>query len=500
MVNLRRGTGNKPMKFMTFHSIRTRMMTATTLLLLAVIGAVVFVWAKSESHLYQRENEQDAKSFARVLTYTLGDELVEENWSQIRLTLDILLQENPDFVYVLVADARQGNRIVAASVDELQNQYIPDVVPVNVTNAALESTQPTTVMATLMLRDVYFSGKPRAARGEKVIEVASQIHLSSGQKIGTLRLGMSLRRVDRAITVVVQQALVVGLMSLVVGWVLVYILAKKLSDPIQRLQVSAMKIAAGDWQHHAQISSADEIGALAKSFNEMSMTLQESFHKLEKTLASFELFVPNKFILAIAPQGIENIAVGVATTRTMTILFCDIRGYTSMSEMMTPQETFTFLNDYLAGMGKAIDQAGGFIDKYIGDAIMALFDDVTTDGALQAAIFMQTALEEFNYLRTRNGLPKIDVGIGIHRGEVVMGTVGFTCRIDSTVIGDAVNVASRLEQLTKSYNCGILVSESVVQSLSSAKLFTLQLVDPAVKLKGKDEAIAIYELQLNQGL
>ncbi|MEA5564774.1 adenylate/guanylate cyclase domain-containing protein [Anabaena sp. UHCC 0399] len=481
------------MKFWVFRSIRTRIMATTTLLLLTVIGAIVSVWAKSESHLYQQESVQDANSFASVLTYTLGDELVEENWSQIRLTLDVLLQQNQDFVYVFISDARQANLIVAASLNELQNQYIPDVVPVAVTNTALESTQPLTVTETFILRDIYFSENLRAKRGERVMEVASDIRLSSGQKIGTLRLGMSLRRVDRAITEVVNQALVVGLIGLAIGWVLAYILAKRISEPIRRLQVSAMKIAAGDWQHRAQITNADEIGALATSFNEMSAALQGSFNKLQKTLESFELFVPNKFILAIAPQGIENIAVGLATTRTITILFCDIRGYTSMSEVMTPQEIFIFLNDYLACMGKAIDQAGGFIDKYIGDAIMALFDDVATDGALQAAIWMQQALDKFNDGRRQNGLPKIAVGIGIHRGEVVMGTVGFTCRIDSTVVGDAVNIAARVEELTKHYGCGILITESVVKNLSSPELFSLRLVNQAVKLKGKDEAIAIYE-------
>jgi class 3 adenylate cyclase len=148
-------------------------------------------------------------------------------------------------------------------------------------------------------------------------------------------------------------------------------------------------------------------------------------------------------------------------------------------------------------MGKAIDEYGGFIDKYIGDAIMALFDDEATDSALKAAILMQEVLELFNYDRSQKGLPIISVGIGIHRGTVVMGTVGFTSRMDSTVIGDAVNVASRIEGLTKQYNCGILVTESVVKSLSNPELFKLRLVDKSVKVKGKDAPIAIYELQVN---
>jgi len=214
--------------------------------------------------------------------------------------------------------------------------------------------------------------------------------------------------------------------------------------------------------------------------------------------SSFERFVPDKFIRAIASEGIENIQVGVAASRTLTILFfCDIRGYTSMSEQLTALETFLFLNDYLACMGQAIEDCGGFIDKYIGDAIMALFDQETTDSALQAALAMRRALREFNRDRIEKGLPRIEIGIGIHRGEVVMGTVGFISRMESTVIGDPVNLASRVEGLTKSYGCPILATETVVHGLSSPADFSLELVDKAVNVKGKDEPIAIYQLRVS---
>ncbi|AFZ23217.1 family 3 adenylate cyclase [Cylindrospermum stagnale PCC 7417] len=485
------------MKFLTSRSIRTQIMTSTTLLILTLVGAVVLVWAKSESYLYQQEKLNEARSFSKVLSYTYLNELTEENWSQIRLNLDLLLRENDEFVYAIISDSRQENQIIASSPSEFQNQYVPDVVPLRVTNASLKLSGKTLITKTFALRDLYFGGKLRIKRGEHLIEAASDIVTLSGKKLGTLRIGVSLRRVDQAVVNAVQQALVVGVVGLAVGLVFAYILAQHLSNPVRRLQVSAAKIAGGDLQHRAEINHrGDEIGALATSFNEMSSALQASFSKLQRTLDSFERFVPDKFILAIAPQGVENIEVGVASIRPMTILFCDIRGYTSMSEAMAPMEIFMFLNDYLACMGQAIDQAGGFIDKYIGDAIMALFDDHATDGALKAAILMHQALDKFNELRSQKGLPKIDVGIGIHRGKVVMGTVGFTSRIESTVIGDAVNVASRIEGLTKQYNCAVLLTESVVSSLAYPEAFSLSLVDQAVKVKGKDEAIAIYQLEV----
>ncbi|MBD2742418.1 adenylate/guanylate cyclase domain-containing protein [Coleofasciculus sp. FACHB-1120] len=484
------------MKVFAFHSIRTQIMTATTLLIVTLVGSIVWVWADTESNLYRQQQQSQAKSLVKLSAYALANELSEENWSQIRVDLDLLMKENQDFLYILVSDVRKKNQILAASPSDFQNQYIPDIVPVKVTNAALDLSQKSTAVETFALRDIKFLESIRAKRGERIIEVSSDVQMVSGEKIGTLRIGMSLRQINRAVVYAVNQALLVGTVGLFVGLVYAYILAKRLSDPVQRLQVSAARIAAGDLHHRAEINLSDEIGALAKSFNEMSVALQTSFSKLQKTLKSFEHFVPDKFLAVIAPEGIENIQVGVSATRTMTILFCDIRGYSSMAEQMTPQQTFSFLNDFLECMGLPIEESGGFIDKYIGDAIMALFDDEGTDSAVRGAILMQQTLSRFNEARMQKGLPAIAVGIGIHRGEVVMGTVGFTSRIDSTVVGDAVNLASRLEGLTKQYNCNILVTESVVNSLYHPESFYLGLVDKSVKVKGKDEAIAIYEVKL----
>ena len=165
-----------------------------------------------------------------------------------------------------------------------------------------------------------------------------------------------------------------------------------------------------------------------------------------------------------------------------------------MSEKMSARETFDFLNHYLACMGEVIDIHNGFIDKYIGDAIMALFDEDSSDSALLAAIAMQQALIQFNQESVTHGFMAIEIGIGIHRGTVIMGTVGFKSRIESTVIGDAVNLASRIEGLTKTYNCSILLTEAVVKNLSYPENFQLVLVDKAAKVKGKEFQIPIYTL------
>jgi len=335
------------MKIFTFRSIHTQIMTSITLLILGLIGAIVTVWVKSENTLYREEKLNDAKSISKVLSYTYSNELSEENWSQIRLNIDLILRENQDFVYILVSDIRQDNQIAAASPNEYQNQYIPNIVPLSVTKKALKSSKETRIIETFILKDSYFGDNLRAKRGDAVIEVASDIRTIAGKKLGVLRIGLSLQKVDRAVNNAVNQAFIVGSIGLAVGWVCSYILARQLSNPVRRLQSSVAQITGGDLQHRADINNRrDEIGALANSFNEMSATLQISFSKLQKTLDSFEKFVPDKFVSVIAPEGIENITVGMASTRKMTILFCDIRGYTSMSEAMEPIEIFTFLNDY----------------------------------------------------------------------------------------------------------------------------------------------------------
>lgn len=269
------------------------------------------------------------------------------------------------------------------------------------------------------------------------------------------------------------------------------LVATRLASPVRLLEHSARTMAGGDLEHRADIRRSDEIGALAATFNHMAAALSASFARLRATVVSFERFVPRKFLEVIATEGIENIKVGSRATRPLTILFSDIRGYTSLSERSTNEEIFDFLNEYLPAMGEPIEKAGGFIDKYIGDAIMALFDADTTDGALDAALGMKKALIEFNESRERAGKPTVDIGVGLHRGEVVMGTVGFRSRIDSTVIGDPVNLASRVEGLTKQYG-QILITEAVRDALSDADRYQMKRVDEEVKVKGKEEPVVLF--------
>jgi len=209
----------------------------------------------------------------------------------------------------------------------------------------------------------------------------------------------------------------------------------------------------------------------------------------------FEKFVPKQFLERIAKNGLENVKAGNVQANRITTLFSDLRSFTTISEGMTPQALFDFLNEYLAEMHGPIDQYGGFVDKFIGDAIMALFDQegaAQAEAAVKAAIGMQQRLREWNGERHGRREQPVACGIGIHSGVVMLGTLGSTTRIASTVIGDAVNLASRLEGLTKYYGARIIVSDDTWGQLDQG-IFESRRLD-LVSVKGRDAPVTIREI------
>ncbi len=213
----------------------------------------------------------------------------------------------------------------------------------------------------------------------------------------------------------------------------------------------------------------------------------------------FEKFVPREFLDRIAKTGIENITLGHAESDVITILFSDIRSFTDISESMEPAELMQFLNTFLQFMSEPIHLNHGFVDKFIGDAIMALFDQpgkpdaIEARDAVRSGIEMQASLVRFNKLRAKQNYPPTSIGIGVHSGPVVIGTLGSDSRMDSTVLGDAVNLASRLEGLTKNYRLPMLVSEDSKNLISHLEEFNWRLLD-RITVKGKSEPVRIFEV------
>ncbi|MEG3905894.1 response regulator [Microcoleus sp. B4-C5] len=219
------------------------------------------------------------------------------------------------------------------------------------------------------------------------------------------------------------------------------------------LQLSQMRSQAVSSQFHQQVKE--------QSKRQIAAAWEANEYLSEK----FQLFVPEQLLGRIAPQGIESIQLGNATEEELTVLFCDIRGFTAIAESQQARETFEWLNAFFTKMNECITSHGGFIDKYLGDAIMAVFDKPNSHAmnAIEAAVAMQETLQEFNASRHKYNLEfPVNIGTGINTGIGMIGTLGSDRRMDSTVIGDVVNTASRLENLTKIYGCQIIVSENAI--------------------------------------
>jgi len=270
-----------------------------------------------------------------------------------------------------------------------------------------------------------------------------------------------------------------------------YIISRLFSKNIQILSRGVEVIGSGDLSLNLEINSSDEIGDLARNFNTMTVKLREADDFKAALLHSYSKFVPTEFIEFLKKNSVLDITLGDQIEVDMSILFSDIRSFTTISEKMTAEETFKFINSYLHAMGPCVTKQNGFIDKYIGDAIMALFR--TPENALDAAIDMLDELYLYNKKRVEKDYEKISIGIGIHTGRLILGIVGSELRIQGTVISDAVNLASRIEGLTKMYGASLLMSEESFNIIEKKEKYYVRIID-RVKVKGKDKPVDVIEI------
>lgn len=203
-------------------------------------------------------------------------------------------------------------------------------------------------------------------------------------------------------------------------------------------------------------------------------------------------FVPTEFVQSVGKESITDVKLGDHIEKNVTVLFSDIRDYTSLAESMTPEQNFKFVNAYVGRMGPIIKDNKGFVNQYLGDGIMALFPN-TAEDALDAAIEMQRTLALYNKRRIKEkGYEPLTVGMGLHSGPLVMGIIGDTKRNDPAVIADTVNSAARVEGVTKYYGANIIISESSLKSMKDSSGFNFRYLGK-VQVKGKQKAMGIYE-------
>jgi len=267
------------------------------------------------------------------------------------------------------------------------------------------------------------------------------------------------------------------------------VVSSQIANPVLKLERATKNLVNSihdeqDIQELEVGKNPSELYALAQTFEEMTKQLKSSF-------VAFGHFVPRNFLSALGYQQPTDVRLGDSKVVMMTVLFADIRAFTQLSEMMNPEETFQFINTYLQRMEPAIVQNGGFIDKYIGDGIMALFEqDDSPDRAIKAGLAMLQQLEDYNQQRPPHQ-PPVRIGIGIHTGKIILGTVGGENRWDTTVVGCDVNRASRMEGLTKDFQSNLLTSGQTLALLRHAYQHRYL---GATRVRGLEETVDIYEI------
>ncbi|MDR2020763.1 MAG: adenylate/guanylate cyclase domain-containing protein [Treponema sp.] len=212
------------------------------------------------------------------------------------------------------------------------------------------------------------------------------------------------------------------------------------------------------------------------------------------SLKAINPFIPKEFLSILKKNTIMDLQLGDHIKQEMTIFFSDIRQFSELSEHLTPEEGFKFINSYLSRIVPVIIENNGFVDKYVGDAIMALFpQEKGADMAVRTAIAIQKKLLEYNKHRASRGYRPLSMGIGLHTGTLMLGVVGVEDRMQNTVISDAVNLASRLENITKFFKISMAISEETFKKLEDPGSYMYRFIGK-VRVKGKAAPVSVFEI------
>jgi class 3 adenylate cyclase len=270
------------------------------------------------------------------------------------------------------------------------------------------------------------------------------------------------------------------------------VLAQTLTRPLACVADTLRRVRAGDLAVRANLGATDEIGLLEDGVNALVETLQDRERILHTFGRAVDPLVRDRLLASDAGLGGE--------LRRAAVLFCDLRGFTAMAERTPPQEVVATLNAFFSTMTAWVRSCGGFVDKFIGDAMLVVFGlledtpDAGAGAALRCALGMRERLAALNEVRAAAGQTPLFVSVGVHAGEVLAGRIGAEDRYEYTVIGDAVNVAARLQQLSKESAHAVLVSADAYELAAAAGVHCPLVQQDAVSLRGRSETIRVFAL------
>ena len=447
--------------------IFVKLATLSALLIFLVISSITYLILEKQKEQFTQELMNLGENMAGIAANNSADKLLgEEELDLFGLVNDI--SENEHVLYAFITDSK--NIIKAHSnIEEVNKTYIP---PKNLAFSKNEKD---------LKIGRFFQD------GEDVFLFEKSITYQ-GLTIGKTYLVISQKNILQSIRSAKAYILVITLIIIVIGILLSVIFGIYFSRPIRKLQESTKALGTGDFDQRVQIKRNDEIGDLASAFNEMAEGLSER-EKIRETFGKY-----------VSPEIRDEILSGRipfdGERRMATVLFSDLRDFTPYVEGHSPEEVIKGLRSYFTAMQKAISLNNGLVLQYVGDEIDTVFGvplwyEDHAQKAIMAALEMRTSLEELNKIRIAEGLIPFRHGIGIHTGEVLAGNTGSEDRLSYTLIGSTVNLASRIEGLTKQIRCDILASEETVKCLTGS--FNLKK-EPPQMVKGYSKPITIYQV------
>lgn len=341
---------------------------------------------------------------------------------------------------------------------------------------------------------VVFMNEPVIEKRGKIIELLRPVYLGDEKIIGFVKIASSTKEIiDAQRSAFYLIAIVTGIFFLI-GSILSIFFSSILTKQLNSLMAGVNKVSKGDLSVQVKRISNDELGILTETFNTMVTNIREK----ELIKMAFTRYVSKQ----VAEKVFENPDTFLHKLRgerkQVSIMFADIVGFTSMSERLSPEEVVQILNTYLSSMVGSVFKHNGTLDKFIGDCVMAVFGapialENPSLNAVNCAIDIQKEVAKLNLERRSMGLSEINIGIGINTGIAVVGNIGSKERLDYTVIGDNVNLASRLQSTANALKAPVIVSKTVISDIEG-KAEYVQL--ESVLLKGKSAPVEIFSIIL----
>src|SRR5437660_4040313 len=444
--------------------LKLKLSLIVTVLLTLTVILVSAMLLRQQQKTLTAEMVKRGLTIAQNLAASAKQSLVSDD----DLTLNLLVKDamkDPDVAYVAITDEK-GKALAHSDV--------------GLVGRRLERAAPLAPLGNELLVQTY----EVAGTGE-LIDFSLPLTFRN-IRVGALYLGFSQRPIAAALARARNNAILISVAMVLLGIGGAVTLASFLSRPISQLMEGTRAIADGNFSITLHVPSRDEIGALTHSFNEMAASLREK----DAIKRAFTRYVAREVVTEILKDPDKIVLTG--ERRDVTVLFCDVRGFTSISERLPPEEVVAMLNALYTLMIDTTFKYDGTLDKFLGDGVMAVFGAPIYHGdhslrAVRTALAMQAGMRELSVRRAAEGKPPLKIGIGVNAGTAVAGSVGTEARMEYTVVGDSVNLAARLESAAKPGQ--ILIAGATYARVRDA--VQARALGP-MKVKGKEEEIDVY--------